>query len=128
MKLRISGNSVRIRITPSELKALLAQGTLDTSVHFGPAPDQQLKYALELCSDSSIVQAQFADMTILIRLPDNVARQWANTDQVGIEASQPIADGAELEILVEKDFHCLEGRLSENELDRFSNSAACRAL
>ena len=45
--------------------------------------------------------------------------QWADSEQVSIEAVQTIDDGSELKILVEKDFACLTPREGEDESDLF---------
>jgi hypothetical protein len=60
---------------------------------------------------------------IRVTIPRDHVREWASTGQVGIEAMQQVAGGADLKILVEKDFKCLQPRADESEADRFPNPA-----
>jgi len=123
MKLRIQGNSIRFRVTQSEMAALAAGGRLEESVQFGPAPSEILTYAVETSSECSDVHASYSDPKgiIQVTLPADLVRIWATTGQVGIEHSQPITRGAALKITLEKDFHCLHPGLGEDEGDNFPN-------
>ena len=39
MKLRIKGNSLRFRVTQSELAKLVELGRVEETIYFGPEPD-----------------------------------------------------------------------------------------
>ena len=47
MKLRIKGNSMRLRVSPSEMKRLLSAGRIEEIALFSQAPGAKLTYALE---------------------------------------------------------------------------------
>ncbi len=47
MKLRIKGNSLRLRVSPSEMERLLSAGRIEEIIHFAQEPDAKLTYALE---------------------------------------------------------------------------------
>jgi hypothetical protein len=49
--------------------------------------------------------------------------KWASTDQVGIEGRQPVDNETSLQILIEKDFACIDGTDEENA-DTFPNPLA----
>ena len=121
MKLRIHGNSMRFRITQSEMAALAAGAGLEDSLQFGPAPGERLAYVLETSSQCSEIRASYSDGVIHVTIPANLARTLESTDQVGIEHVQPTAKGAGLKISLEKDFHCFHSRPDENESDNFPN-------
>jgi hypothetical protein len=121
MKLRIHGNAIRFRVTQSEMAALAAGGKLEESVQFGLAPSEILTYAVEISSQCSDVRASYSKGMIEVTLPADLARAWANTNQVGIEHSQSIGTGAVLEITLEKDFHCLHPAPGEDQRDTFPN-------
>jgi hypothetical protein len=121
MKLRIHGNSIRFRITQREMAALVAGTGLEDSVQFGPAPSEILTYVVETSSRCSEVRASYSEGVIQVTIPANLARTFESTDQVGIEHVQPIAKGAVLKIILEKDFHCFHPRPGENESDNFPN-------
>ena len=121
MKLRIHGNSIRFRVTQSEVAILAAEGKLENWAQFTPSAADRFGYAIEVSSQCSEMHASCSGGVILVTLPANLARTWANTNQVGIEHAQPAADGGVLRIAVEKDFRCLHSRPGENETDNFPN-------
>lgn len=122
MKLRIQANSIRFRITPTELQALATRGQIESAVQLGNAAENRLTYVLESSDACSRVEAQYAAAKIRVMLPAKEVREWASTERVAIEGVQCVA-GGELKILVEKDFKCLQPRSNENEADRFPNPA-----
>jgi len=121
MKLRFHGNSIRFRITQSEMAALVDGARLDDSVQFGPAPTEILNYAVEISPQCSEVHASYSKGVIQVTLAANLARALASTNQVGIEHVQSIANGVALKIVLEKDFQCFHLRRDENESDNFPN-------
>jgi hypothetical protein len=118
MKLRISGNSIRLRLTRSEVDRFGGTGRVEGSVDFGPV-GQKFVYALVRDDRLDAIAAEYHDNVLSVRIPENIAREWAGTDLVGIgsEAS------AGLGILIEKDFACLTPRQGEDESDMFANPA-----
>lgn len=121
MKLRIRGNSLRLRLTQQEVAQFLAKGKVSESVQFSPAATDRLVYSLESCQQASTVFASFGNGEVRITLPVSAAAKWTSTDQVGIEHIQSIGEEFKLRILVEKDFRCLQPRSDEDESDNFPN-------
>lgn len=117
MKLRIRGNTLRFRLTQSEVAELERTGYVAEAVHF--APDQTLSYRLESTEDSTI-KASFRNQAISVAIPVAALAAWANSDQVGIETNIPSAQSS-LRILIEKDFACLTDRVNEDDSDAFPN-------
>ncbi len=99
MKLRLQGNSIRLRLNRNEVAVFLDTGHIQDTVHFGGAV---LAYAVEVSKDTPAPQAFFENNAIRITLPVDDAREWARSDRVGISARDQ-----QLSILVEKDFQCL---------------------
>jgi hypothetical protein len=122
MKLRIRGNSIRIRVSQGELRELVERGTVRETVEFGHGV--ALTYALESDAAARAPVARYARNVIAVVLPAATARQWADTDQVSIEAEQAISGDEALRILVEKDFACLQPRPHEDDSDMFPNPEA----
>jgi hypothetical protein len=122
MKLRIRGDSIRIRVSQGELREIAECGEVRDTVHFGGGVG--LTYALESDARAREPRARFADGTIAVVLPASVVQRWAGSDQVSIEGQQA-TDGPEpLRILVEKDFACLQPRPHEDDSDMFPNPDA----
>ena len=122
MKLRIRGDSIRIRVSQVELREFAERGEVRDTVHFGGGIG--LSYALESDSRAREPRARFADATIAVVLPAAVVQRWAGSDQVSIEGEQAIDGPEPLRILVEKDFACLQPRPHEDDSDMFPNPEA----
>lgn len=102
MKLRIRGNSLRLRLTKGEVAALRDVGGVEETVHFSAT--SKLVYAIER-SGGGALNARFDDSRILVQIPESIALDWCNTDRVGIEGTS-----GEVRVLVEKDWQCLAPR------------------
>ncbi len=124
MKLRLHDGSIRFRLTRSEVEKLLADGRVEGSLQFTPAPDDGLTYALETCASCDTIRAQRTPGEICVIVPKGMAQAWAMTDQVAIEHFQPVGLGAGLQILIEKDFRCLhrdDTQQEHNAADLYPN-------
>jgi len=115
MKLRIRGNSIRLRLLKSEVAQLAEIGAVSEATDFGDGA--ALIYRIVSDPDSDAVTASFADGIVTVSLPKADALDWANDDdKVGIEA-----ESGGLSILVEKDFACLTRTEDPDNLDAFPN-------
>ncbi len=107
MKLRIHGNSLRLRLSQSEVAQFSKTGFVEDSTQF--APDVKLTYTIESSSSLPAPQASYQDHWLRIQVPAAAATEWFTTDRVAISEEQPLEDGKRLSILIEKDFQCLHG-------------------
>lgn len=121
MKLRIRGNSIRMRVTRSELDEIAATGVVRDRIEFGGGA--RLDYVLMADPVAEAPAARLADGVITISVPRATVRDWARSEMVSIRAEQPVDDGESLGILVEKDFACLKPREGEDESDMFEHPA-----
>jgi hypothetical protein len=122
MKLRIKGDSIRLRLTKSEVDAI-GQGNTVTETTRLPGPNL-LQYSLVPTFEVRDLRADFEFGHLLVRVPAQTARGWARSEEVAMQANQPIANevSSQLFILVEKDFACLKPReVHEDESDMFEN-------
>jgi hypothetical protein len=117
MKLRIKGNSVRLRITPSEMTRLLATGRIDETIYFSSDENTHLTYALEHASEASKLHVRYSPQEIAVVVSSAEARRWAGGADVGMYGEISTAHGP-LELAIEKDFACLDKGPSEN-IDTF---------
>jgi hypothetical protein len=101
MKLRIKGDSIRFRLLRGEVEALIEKGFLSEETRFSSDSAENFYYGLIASNEAAETEAKFEGGRIMVVLPRVVVENWANGDNVGIEASQ---NG--LEILIEKDFAC----------------------
>ena len=117
MKLRVLDNSIRLRLTRSEVDAIGGDGVVRGRVRF--AGNNTFVYMLE--SSSTIVkpEAYVSNNVLTVRVPQMDIRRWARSEEISIQSEQLLDDGDHLKILVEKDFHCLSPREGEDESDMF---------
>jgi len=120
MKIRILGNSVRLRLSQTEVERILETGRVTQTVKFGVETSQQLHYTLEK-ADISSMQAVFNTNEICVQIPLVMADNWALSNEVSLESHMSIEGEEQLRILVEKDFKCIDARHGEDESDLFPN-------
>lgn len=123
MKLRIKGNSLRLRVSCSDVDRLLEKGRIEETIHFGFDADARLTYALEHANAPEEIAALHRNREVAVVLSSQSAQRWAaSPDQIGIYGSVRVHSG-ELALLVEKDFACLDDANADNE-DTFPNPNA----
>ena len=115
MKLRLHSNSVRFRLSRSEVDALGETGRVEESIQF--TPDRALQYSIE-CAEIPEPTAALDANEIRVKLPRTEVKQWVETDQISIESNQ-----GPLHLLIEKDFKCIH-RDSPEDADSFPNPSA----
>lgn len=118
MKLRIRGNSVRIRVSQGELEQLADGGVAEDRVRF--SKEAELAYRVQVAPDGAVT-AELGPRGVTVTLPQATLERWLAPAEVSIRAEQQIGDGETLKILVEKDFACLVPREGEDESDLFPN-------
>lgn len=117
MKIRIKGNSVRIRVTKSEVTRFAEEGRLEEKTEFG---DAVLTYALQCSDDFENPSADFKSNRVTVYIPTPIRKVWVETDLISIKHKMDIGNEKTLSILVEKDFVCLD-HTDEDQSDNFPN-------
>ena len=123
MKLRICGDSVRLRLKRGEVDQLAAGTSIVQQTHF---PGAVLTYRLDV-SENSGISATFDNGSLVISLPKSKVLDWASTDEVSLFAEQELSGSDSLSVLIEKDFKCLEPghhRDCEDDEDTFPHPRA----
>lgn len=115
MKLRVKGNSLRLRLTRPEVMRLRDDGLVEESAGFGDG--EVLTYRLRSVATPGPLHAAFHQGTIEVTVSSKTVRDWAVAEEVGLYAQ---AGG--LQIAIEKDFRCLT-RPSGEEPDTYPNPA-----
>jgi hypothetical protein len=115
MKLRIHGNSIRLRLSRSEMERFGATGRISETVEFGPG--SHFTYSLRT---GESLDATHSPAGIQIVVPHHLAEDWTGTDRVSVAGEQPLGGGRTLQILLEKDFKCIH-KSSEANDDAYPN-------
>ncbi len=119
MKLRIQGNSLRLRVTPSEMSRLLENRRIEETIYFAPLENARLTYAIEHSRGDSSIALRWAPQEVVVVIPSDMARSWARSADAGLYAALDTPHGV-LELAVEKDFACLDKSDAEN-VDTYPN-------
>src|SRR5215469_9506543 len=117
MKLRIRGNSLRLRLARTESADLARLGFVEDRVQLGAKSDCTLVYRLELSSEVTKPTAVFPGAQICVRLPLAAGREWARNKSVGLYSEESWG----LKLSIEKDFKCHGVRPEEDDSDGFEN-------
>lgn len=124
MKLRIRGNSLRLRLKRSEVDRIGAGEAILDATRF---PGAVLSYSLRVSSDARQLVAALSGSDVVVTVPASEAKRWASTDDVSLTGSLDLPGGDALAILIEKDFACLtpgHGRSHEDDEDAFPHPEA----
>lgn len=116
MKLRVKGNSLRLRLTRPEVVRPREDGLVEESADFGAGAT--LVYRVKGVASPGPVHAAYCQGAISVIIPSETAQAWAMSDEIGI-----YAQAGELQISVEKDFRCLTRSDEEEERDAFPHPA-----
>jgi hypothetical protein len=122
MKLRIRGNSLRLRLSTSDVQRLREAGRIEEAIRFEGGGTLRYELVTSLTGDRPGVR--FDDGTIRVVLPGGLAEEWASTDRVGIESQIDLGEGETLGLLIEKDFRCLHRESGEDEAVRYPHPLA----
>lgn len=111
----MKNNSLRLRLTQSEVARFAANGLVEEIIEFGGEPLQKFIYSLEINLADEQTKATFEHNQIKVFVAKDAAEDWINTARVGIETTQDIGEGKNLRVLIEKDFTCLEPRGTDDD-------------
>ena len=117
MKIRIKGNSIRLRLTQTEVANFANNGYLEEHTEFGNAT---FTYALANDAEVLNLSAKMEGAKITMQVPPALAKNWTSTNEVGFQHKLSLNNGKELFLLVEKDFVCLDNTF-EDQSDNYPN-------
>ncbi|MEN7341888.1 MAG: hypothetical protein AAAFM81_03060 [Pseudomonadota bacterium] len=115
MKLRLLGDSIRLRLTRSEVARIGAGQSVVETTHFSDGG--QFEFAL--CEGQvDRVEARFDSGRLTVMANAELLKTWAATDRVAlVEKDSTVTP----QILVEKDFNCLVPRDGNDDADTFTH-------
>ena len=113
MKVRISGNSIRFRLKQPEVSDFQQRGKITEVTAFGPEPKDHLHFILEVFSGPELA-VNFDANTTTIRVPQELAARWTGTELIGFDGKVDTGKGQQMNLLVEKDFACLDAPEEDN--------------
>ncbi|WBV56193.1 hypothetical protein PFY10_18530 [Chryseobacterium daecheongense] len=111
MKIRIKDNSMRFRLTQSEVAKLGEDGMISSFTEF---VDRPFIYSIERTEDVDL-SAAFIENRIVLKMPATMITEWISTDRVGFEGQT-----GKIKLLIEKDFVCIDNTV-EDQSDNYPN-------
>lgn len=119
MKLRICGNSIRLRLNRREVAQFVTAARLEQAFEYGAGSGDRLVYALEASQSAPEVAVRVAGQAITIILPSALAQAWTDTERVGVTADVSLNADKWITVLVEKEFRKMHG--ANNDPDLYPN-------
>lgn len=117
MKLRIQGNSLRLRLSRKEVAQLHDRRVVECQIEFSPG--RALAYAVRSSSETTTFSASFDGQSIVVCVPATIVTRWAEGEQVSIEGPAESA----VQLLIEKDFQCMH-KPGHQDPDAYPNPLA----
>src|SRR5271167_3695937 len=87
MKLRIKSDSLRLRVSRSELDRVLRGERVEDTIHFSSDPDAKLTYSLENASYGASTGVHYSPGQVTVLLAKDDVEAWGDPSQVGIYTS-----------------------------------------
>lgn len=117
MKLRIKANSVRIRLTKTEVNKLATESYLQEVTVL---PGQTFIYAIKSDDNATALTIAYENNILTMMVPKSFAANWHQNDIVGMDAWMQVNEKEKLYLLLEKDFVCLD-ETAEDQSDNYEN-------
>lgn len=116
MKIRIRGNTVRFRLTKSEVETLCTTGTVKDRTQFSSS---DFIYIVK-SSNTNDLKIDFVQNGITLFISSKLLQDWHKDERIGFYHSLRTVAGNMLDLALEKDFICLDTR-DEDQSDNYPN-------
>lgn len=117
MKIRIKDNSVRFRLTKTEVHKLCSHKQLESFTEFNTTT---MVYAIQVRKDINELQADFSSNKIIMHFPEVESETWEKSDRITYKNTMQLNNGNQLQLILEKDFVCLD-HTDEDQSDNYEN-------
>ena len=104
MKVRLHGDSLRLRLTQPEVARLAAGGAVETETAFRPGAALTVR---AVPSDRPTLAVTFEGGVVTVAVPRAEVERWAASDAEAVAETQDAGAGRTLAVSVEKDYACL---------------------
>lgn len=125
MKIRILGNTIRLRFKMHETEAMMKNGMIEEVLDFGPAEMDKLRFQVRKGDDAFFIEQ--IGMSVCITVPGLIVETWASTGLTGFQETIATSRGSNITVLIEKDFACLDGDRAEEEGSYENPMMECKA-
>lgn len=123
MKIRIKDNSIRFRLSATDLKQLKKNGKVVSKCAFGTSQIFKYSVVANKKGNSEVLCIDLKKNHIKVEIAESDVKEWIKTDLEGFDAHMDNGTKEGLYVLLEKDWQCLTPR-DEDESDLFPNPNA----
>jgi hypothetical protein len=120
MKIRIKGNTIRLRLSKSEVAFFEKEKLISEQTNFG---NSTLTYQLITDASADSIKATLQNNCISVHIPAEDSLKWTSSNLVGLSKEMNVGNDKKLFILIEKDFKCLDETI-EDQSDNYDNPLA----
>ncbi|MEI7472211.1 MAG: hypothetical protein WCJ85_08125 [Chitinophagaceae bacterium] len=118
MKIRIKGNSVRLRLTKTDIANFGINGIVTEITEF--AGGAMFSYSIQKKEGIEHLEASYINNTVIVWVPIPISVEWVASEVIGFNNKSSVRDKKDLFILIEKDFVCLDHSF-EDQSDNYPN-------
>ena len=119
MKLRIRDNSIRVRLSKSEVDTLGKGAMVSNELEFPGGKS----ICFQLLGGNQF-NAAFDEDTVRITAPEETLREWVASEELSLSQDLPVSSASSLWILIEKDLQCKTDRPREEDSEAIQNTVA----
>ncbi len=125
MKLRLTPDSVRLRLNRLDMARFVRDEAVSERVDFPGSNTGSFRYVLRTGTGYGLT---FAEGNLTIDVPREEVTPWArDTERIGLYETYRMANGKTLRLIVEKDFQCIDGPPEEFDPLGYAHPAAKEA-
>ena len=106
MKIRLTNDTVRLRLSDEEVAALCENGSLVTAIDFGTAGRSEWVLSP---SNGDAIEVALTGSRLVISIPRLWIEGWESSAHTEIDVEVPVGHGRSVLILIEKDLPCRHG-------------------
>jgi hypothetical protein len=106
MKIRLTNDAVRLRLSDEEVTSLCESGSVATAVDFGTAGRSEW---ILRPSDADAIDVALVASRLEISIPRRWIEGWGSSERIAFKAAVPVGRGRSVSILIEKDLPCRHG-------------------
>lgn len=118
MKIRIKGNSIRLRLTKTDIKTLTEVQIIEETTDLGNGII--FRYSLALNAETEHIYANFSDGRISVFLNQSAYDTLTATNEITVHHTAENGTSGGLFLLIEKDLKCLDTTF-EDQSDMYEN-------
>lgn len=101
MKLRLEKETVRLRLSPDEIRKLKSENTIAEKISISKV--NGFSYSIKISEHHETCSMDFRDNSLEVCIPDTLADKWLNSKQIAIKETVETDRGNIIVLVIEED-------------------------